>query len=509
MLKQASTYLIAHGSSALLGLLSVVLFTRLLSPAEYGIYIVGMGVAGIVSALLFTWVRLSILRFESEGGSVDVRRTALHAYRLSLLATPLAVVVAVVATGQPWVQAVLAVSLAVALGIFEFSQEVLRARQNSTAYLQAAVSRAVIALCLSLALISAGFGGLGLMAGLAGGYALTALLFAPSVWCRPLQPFNRAIFRQMARFGVPMALSGVVFAASAALDRLIVSTLLGASAAGVYGASADLVRQIILFPAMAIGSVVFPIAIRSLAENGRDAVDAHLMKSTELLLAVVLPAVVGLALVAPQAAALILGQEFQQSATRLMPILSFAWLFQTVSTQFAHVSFHLAKRPRLMVFQGCGNLLVNVAAMVVLVPRFQLVGAAWALLIAEAAGLAIGYALSRWAHPLPLPYRAAGRVILAVAAMALPAGLVAGHDRGGALVTLVLAAATGVLVYVIAALGLDLAGSRTALMTNWIEPAIAGRREHKARPEQAPRGACELAGALPDGSPERIGEKYS
>ena len=42
MLKQASIYLVAHGSSALLGLLSVVLFTRLLSPAEYGIYIVGM-----------------------------------------------------------------------------------------------------------------------------------------------------------------------------------------------------------------------------------------------------------------------------------------------------------------------------------------------------------------------------------------------------------------------------------------------------------------------------------
>src|ERR1700676_2710336 len=208
MLRQASTYLIAHGSSALLGLLSVVLFTRLLSPAEYGIYIVGMGIAGVVSAVLFAWVRLSILRFESEGGSADIRLTALFAYRASLLATPVAVVATVYAAGESFDRALFATLLAVALGIFEFSQEVLRARQNSGAYLRAAATRAALALGLSLALVSAGFGGIGMMAGLAGGYALAALLFAPSVWRGPVRPFDTEIFRQMVRFGVPMALSG-------------------------------------------------------------------------------------------------------------------------------------------------------------------------------------------------------------------------------------------------------------------------------------------------------------
>jgi O-antigen/teichoic acid export membrane protein len=464
MLKQASIYLIAHGSSALLGLLSVVLFTRLLSPAEYGIYIVGMGVAGIVSALLFTWVRLSILRFESEGGSVDIRRTALHAYRLSLLAAPLAVILTVYATGQSFARALFPTFLAVALGLFEFNQEILRARQNSRAYLKAAILRAAATIGLSLALISAGLGGIGMMLGLAGAYALTALLFAPRVWERPVRPFDGEAFRQMVRFGVPMALSGAVFALSAALDRLIVSGYLGEAAAGVYGASADLVRQIIIFPAVAIASAVFPIAIRSFAESGREAVDAHLVKSLELLLSVVTPAVVGLAIVAPNVASLILGPEFHETAARLIPILVFAQLFQTISTQFVHVSFHLAKKPQLMAVQGAGNLAVNVVAMVVLVPRFHLVGAAWALVLAEGAGLVFGYLLGLRAHPLPLAPLPVLKVAGAVAAMVLATTYVEWHAPTRPIWNLTLTVATGIIVFAAVGFAVNLADVRSSLV---------------------------------------------
>ena len=79
LIRQTSTYMVAHGTSSALGFLSVILFTRLLTPAEYGVYVVALSVAGIVSSLLFTWVRLSVLRFESEGEATDIRLTALAA----------------------------------------------------------------------------------------------------------------------------------------------------------------------------------------------------------------------------------------------------------------------------------------------------------------------------------------------------------------------------------------------------------------------------------------------
>ncbi|QCK88534.1 polysaccharide biosynthesis protein [Phreatobacter aquaticus] len=464
LLRQTSTYMVAHGTSAALGFLAVILFTRMLSPAEYGVYVVGMGLAGIVSALLFTWVRLSILRFESEGEATDIRLTALAAYGVSVATTPVALAITVFIAGIPFERAAVAITLALALGLFELGQEILRARLQAGSYMRATIFRAVIAIGLSLAFVHAGFGGFGLIAGVAGGYLMSALCFSPAVWRGPIKPFDREAFRQMMRFGVPMALSGGVFALHSALDRLLVAYLLGDHAAGVYGAAADLTRQIITFPALSVASAVVPMAIRSLAEDGPAAVDRHLTKSGELLLAVVLPAVVGLALVAPHLAALILGPEFRDTAAGLIPILVFAWLFQTISMQFVQVSFHLAKKPMLMVFHGAASLVVNVVAMVFLVGPFGLKGAAMSLVLAEAVGVAAGFFLSRQAHPLPFAWEPILKVVVAVTAMAVPTALIEWSDPSNSIFGFIVSVLTGIGAYGVAVLVLDVADIRSILL---------------------------------------------
>ncbi|QCI63702.1 lipopolysaccharide biosynthesis protein [Phreatobacter stygius] len=464
LIRQTSTYMIAHGTSAAFGFLSVVLFTRLLTPTEYGFYVVGMSIAGIVSALLFTWVRLSVLRFQSEGGGVDIRLTALAAYVISVASTPIAFVVTAYGVGVPIERAAAAIALALALGLFELGQEILRARQQSGAYMRATIFRAIMTIGLSLLLVHLGYGGLGLVAGVAGAYLITSLCFSRTVWRAPLKPFNREVFAEMLRFGVPMALSGGVFALHSALDRLLVAYLLGDHAAGIYGAAADLTRQIILFPALSVASAVVPMAIRSLAEDGPAAVDAHLTKSGELLLAVVMPAVVGLAIVAPHLAALILGPEFRATAASLIPILVFAWLFQTISQQFVQVSFHLAKKPKLMVAHGTAILIVNVLAMLLLVGRFGLAGAAFSLVLAEAAGVVVGYLLSRQAHPLPFAWRPIVKVVAAVVVMAVPTALIEWSDPEDSIIGLAASIATGIAIYGVVALAIDLAGVRSALV---------------------------------------------
>lgn len=464
LIRQTSTYMVAHGTSAALGFLAVILFTRLLTPAAYGVYVVALSVAGIISALLFTWVRLSVLRFESEGEASDIRLTALAAYLASLLTLPAVLAACTLAFGMPVERALAAAALALALGLFELGQEILRARLDSATYMRAAVVRAFAAIGLSYGLVQAGWGGFGLVGGVAGAYLISAALFSGTIWKRPLKPFDRAAFRTMLGFGVPMAMSGGVFALHAALDRLLVAWLLGDAAAGVYGAAADLVRQIILFPALSVASAVVPLAIRSLAEEGASAADAHLTRSGELLLAVVMPAVVGLAIVAPHFAALILGPEFRGTAAVLIPILVFAWLFQTISQQFVQVSFHLAKKPSLMVAHGAAILVVNVVAMLLLVPAFGLKGAAWSLVIAEAAGVVAGYLLSQRAHPLPFSWLPVLKVLLAVTVMAVPTALIEWADPGDSAANLATSVTAGIAIYAAAALALDLAGIRTAAL---------------------------------------------
>jgi O-antigen/teichoic acid export membrane protein len=462
VLRQTFQYSIASVASAVIGLLSAICFTRLLSPEQYGIYIVGLSTAGIVSAVLFTWVRVSALRFQSEGGAVDVRKTVLLAYLISVLASPLVFVVATLSSNLSHQRIIAAIGFALGLGLFEIGQELLKSRLQSFAFMAASITRACLAFALCLLAALFGGGGLGQLAMVTVAYFVTATVFATVIWRRPLAPFNFIELRHFARFGVPITISGFVFAIHAALDRMLVFHLMGDSAAGQYGASADLVRQIILIPATSIAAATIPLAVRAFASGGEASARQHLELSFEILLAVIFPAVVGFALTSNFVAAIVLGAQYRETAAQILPILAFAWLFQSITQSYVHVSFHLAKTPSWITLQGVGMLAMNLLTMPLLTIRFGLTGAAFALVITEMFGTGLGWFLTRRAFPLPFNGWHVSRIGLATVLMGFVlAGLKLWLPAG--VISFGLIVAGGSATYVAAALALDIAGSRKSL----------------------------------------------
>jgi O-antigen/teichoic acid export membrane protein len=489
MISQTFHYMVASIISAAIGLLSAIVFTRLLSPEEYGVYVVGLSTAGIVSAMLFTWVRVSALRFQSEGGSVDVRATVFLAYLISAMAAPVALLIATLASSVSFERNIAAVVFALGLGLFELGQELLKARMQSFAFMAASITRACVAFLLCLAAALLGGGGLSQLAMVTVTYFITASLFAATIWRRPMAGLNISDLRAFSRFGIPITISGIVFAIHAALDRMLVFHLMGDTAAGHYGASADLIRQIVLIPATSIASATIPLAVRAFADGGPQDARPHLEFSFGLLLAAVTPAVVGVALTSSYIAGVVLGSEFRETAAQIMPVLAFAWLFQSVSQSYVHASFHLAKTPFLITLQGVGMLLVNLLAMPLLIARFGLAGAAWGLVVAEASGMCLGWFLSRRAFPLPFNALQVLRIVAATAAMALVVTALKPLLPIG-VVSLGILAGCGCLTYLAAALAFDVAGLRKA--------AIAFGRRNRPWP---PARQSEVAGHAVPASP--------
>jgi O-antigen/teichoic acid export membrane protein len=463
LLRHTSHYMIASAFSALIGLLSATVFTRALSPDQYGVYVVGVSAAGILSAILFSWVRLSVLRFQSEGGSVDIRATALVAYLLSASALPVAIFAAAVFSHLPIDRTVGAVVFAAGLGLFELGQELLKARIQTLWFMIASIVRSLAAFALCLAAASLGGGGLGQLAMAALAYFVTAGVIARIVWRRPIAPPSLKLLKTFLRFGAPITISGFIYAIHAGLDRLFIAGLLGDGAAGLYGASADLVRQIILIPAGSVAAAAIPLAVRALANGGGSEARAHLEQGAELLFAILLPTVVGLALTSPYLAEVVLGPNFRQTAVSVMPILAFAWLLQSISQSYVHISFHLAKKPELTVLQSVGTLLVNAAMLPFLVTRFGLPGAATGLVLAEAFGVVLGLSLTRRAHPLPLIPRRLLRISAATGLMALAIVALRTLMIGKGVVPFVVLVAGGSVTYGAAACLMDIAGVRTLI----------------------------------------------
>jgi O-antigen/teichoic acid export membrane protein len=460
LIRHVSHYFSASIVSAALGLLSVVVFTRALSDAEYGVYVIGTSTAGILSAILFAWIRLSVLRFQSEGKSIDIRATALFAYALAALTSPILLCVAALFTNVSTTRVLATAVFTLGLGLFDVSQEILKSQQKTRTFMAGAILRSCAAFLLCLASVAFGFGGLGQLAAAGAAYFVTTALLSRGIWSAPLAPVDTTQLKRFMRYGVPIALSGLVYSFHAALDRLIVAGVLGEAAAGQYGAAADLVRQIILVPATSVASAALPLAVAAFAQGGIIAARPHLERSAELLFAVLLPATVGLALISGDVANLILGPDFRATAGAVMPILCFAWLFQAISQSFVHTSFHLAQRPLLLMCHGAATLAMNIVATIILVSRFAFVGAAFALVLSEAFGALLGLVLTRFACPLPLVPAKLLRIALGTAAMAFLLNLAGSPMVVSGAAAVVLKVCAGVGIYSVFVLIFDIAGMR-------------------------------------------------
>ncbi len=221
------------------------------------------------------------------------------------------------------------------------------------------------------------------------------------------------------KLGASVTIAGLLVTFQATLDRLFIAWRFGDGSAGLYGASADVVRQIILIPAGGVAAAAFPLTVRMFAAGDAAATRRQLERTGELLFAVLAPASVGLALTTPYLASFLLGPAFRETAVTIMPILAFAWLFQSISQSYIHVSFHLAMRQYLSIPHALVTLAVNAALLWPLTSAFGPNGAAWSLLASEALGAATGYALTLRAHRLPTVAAPAARIAIACAAMAL------------------------------------------------------------------------------------------
>lgn len=466
LLRQSALYLLANGLAAAIGFLSVIVLTRHVAPTEYGVFIVAMSVGTVLSTCFFTWQRHAVLRFQSEK-EADVRLSLLAGYALTLALHPIALVLLVVLFRMPMQKALAAVLLAAAGAFFELGQEILRAQQRVPMYVRGAIVRSLASLCLCLGAVWLDLGGIGLVGAVVISYVVSAAISAPSIWQKPRAPFSGPTLKRLATYGLPITFSGAFVALTLALDRFALYALIGTEAVGIYGATAEFVRQCAIMPAISASLALAPLAVSQLQTEDGAATTRHLADGAEILIAVMLPAAVGLAIAAPQVAGTILGTDYRATAAILIPFLAFAFFFHSVSQQFVQLSFGLAEKPYLYIRHTASIFFINLALMLPLVMTFGIVGAAVSLLISEIAGVVIGFLMARAAFPLPRIDGRLLRIAASVGVMALVCLITQWLvDRTDAIGLIILVGA-GALSYVAAAVAFNVVRLRPLAVRAW------------------------------------------
>jgi O-antigen/teichoic acid export membrane protein len=421
LIGQATINLSANVLSALLGLLSVFIFTRLFSPHDYGVYLLGVGFAAVISTFLAGWFRNLILSGHSRNDGTDVRGLVISGYLICCLAVPAAYGLGRLVGLDPMATAA-AVGLAIAVGLFELTQDLVRARLLAITAMKATLVRAISSLCLGTAIALVSPTGFLLLVSSALACLIAVLVQSRAAWRGTKVKFDRAALLVAARQGLPLTLSLTLLAISSVTDRFMIANLVGAADAGKYIAGLDLVRQTLMMPAISAAAAFFPLAVHIHANQGTEAVRSHLRECVELLLSVTLPACLGFAVISAHVANVVLGPDFRELAAATMPVVAIAVIFQILTQQYLHASFLLSGRTSYYLINTASMIAANVILSYIFISKYGTVGAAWARLGADVLGFLCALILSRRAFRIPIPLRRLALTAIAGLVMALIVG---------------------------------------------------------------------------------------
>jgi O-antigen/teichoic acid export membrane protein len=153
-----------------------------------------------------------------------------------------------------------------------------------------------------------------------------ALLWLATSW-RPAPVFSRASLRALGGFGLHVLGSRLFFYLQRNADNLLVGRVLGASALGTYALAYNLVLLPFTQLVDPLRSVLFPAFANIQADRAR--LGAIWLRSTRVLAAALLPAMLGLLVEAPDFVAVVLGRRWE-SAVVPMQVLAVVGMAQSL-----------------------------------------------------------------------------------------------------------------------------------------------------------------------------------
>lgn len=456
-------YLPVNIVQGLVGLLTIVTFTRLMTPGQFGDYALGFSVMTLTHTAVFTWNEAAIARFwaaESarEDSGADHAATIYRTWLILLGVLPVAGLIALAWPMSPSLKLAVLSGLAAVLPrtFAKLAQERRRAAGEVSGSAAIDLVQTAGGFVIGAGLAWAGFGGAAPLIGFGAAAAICM------IWCVPSEiaaarggRFQRSQVRPHAGYGVPVALSLILALVLSTTDRFLLAAFLDETAVGLYHAGYSLANRTLDVVFIWLGAAGGPALIMALERGGRDALVPAAREQASLMILLTVPAAVGLGLVAAPLSQLMVGEAMAAGAARVTPWIAASGLLAGLTTYYFHQAFTLGRRTTFLLAAMAAPAAANLVLNLVLIPRFGLDGALWATLASYALGLAASAALGRRLLALPVPWLT---LLQAAAASALMALVVSRLPALGGLPELAMKAGLGGLVYG-AVIGLTDAGA--------------------------------------------------
>ena len=415
--RHSAIYGIGGLVSRVLALLLLPLYTRYLTPGDYGAVETLLALTAVLVIVLRWGISSAFFRFYFDSPEPEHRRTVLRTSFWFTMTSATAGLAAGLLLAEPISQALFAdddrtnLVRAAFVGLwaqmnYEQLTSLFRVEERSVAFVLATLANLLVTVGATILLVVVwDKGATGVVVG---NFTGTLAVYAALLGYRREQlglAFDRGLFREMNRFGGPLVPSALALWATNFSDRFFLVKLVDEREVGLYSIGVRIASALVLL--LTAFRTAWPAFAYSI-EDDREARRTYGYVLTYLLLVASWLAL-ALSLLSPWLVRLLTTREFYE-ASRVVAPLAFAGVAFAGYIVMA-IGVGRARRTKFnWVVTGAAALL-NVALNVILIPPYGMMGAA----IATAAAYALMFAGMTWnaqrVYPVPYQWRRVATVV--------------------------------------------------------------------------------------------------
>jgi O-antigen/teichoic acid export membrane protein len=455
--------------AGLVSMLSILVFTRLMHPDEYGIYAMLLSGLGICHAIIFQWLSQGLGRFyaHEQTRTNELLSTVVCAYILAIVFGTLLLVVAMLCVADaPWKKWILYLPpLVFSYAWFELNLRIANASMQPKLYGYISFSKAILGFFVGAAL----YQNIGLH-GVFLGLILSAIV-TPHFWMRTswkdvdAKSIDKAIFNRFLVYGLPLALTVTLTLVVDVSDRFIIGSMLGAKQAGLYSASYDLVVQTMGFVTAALYLAAFPLLVQDIETKNAGKIASRLGQYSTLLLATSVPLLIVFLALPSNVSSVVFGLPFRESATQLIPTIALGVFVGGIKIHFFDVVFQLGQKTLQQIWPALLTAFVNVILNILWIPTNGISGAAYATFAAFLCGCFASAVMARRILPMTFPGADMLKILLSGICMYL---LLLSMKSYGGWIALVFQILSSMVLYLALILALNVAEVRRSLLVHWL-----------------------------------------
>jgi O-antigen/teichoic acid export membrane protein len=305
------------------------------------------------------------------------------------------------------------------------------------------------------------------------GYAVAQ--FAAVILVLPFLKFSfrlsapdRDTLKAALHYGIPLIVGGALSWLGLNAPRFIINDLMGVAAAGLFAVGYGLGQRAAGMAAMLVTAAAYPLAVRKMEEKGSVAAMRQLADNGALLLAVLVPSVVGIFVLRGDIVSVLIAEPFRAATLAILPLSVLAGGIRSARAHFCDQVFLLHKRTRLLMVVTGVDAAAALALGVAATMLWGLFGAAVASAAAAVIAALVSVLIGTIRFQLRLPVLHLLRIALASAAMAAAmTALPPAHN----VLSLIAFVSAGVAVYAV---------SLTLLYFPWLRRTAAKRTKFAA-----------------------------